>query len=158
MLRFNCLLKSWDVFSPPHHFSKVGKLVGIYDQGGPAISYKWTGWVWEITGWSSRLQVNYWSFWRNLWNIPQITIEKTKDVNMKLVGLANTRISTDYARKSPWSLVGRQTPVPNCQFKWRSYTSRIRCFHPKSSWIGEVKPDVLKIVVTLHVQMSHCFR
>ena len=32
-----------------------------YDRGEPAISYKWTGWVWEITGWSSKLQENYWS-------------------------------------------------------------------------------------------------
>jgi hypothetical protein len=26
---------------------------------GWAISYRWIGWVWEITGWSSRLQENY---------------------------------------------------------------------------------------------------
>ena len=24
-----------------------------YDWGEPAVSYRWTGWVWEITGWSS---------------------------------------------------------------------------------------------------------
>ena len=24
--------------------------------GEPAVSHRWTGWVWEITGWSSRLQ------------------------------------------------------------------------------------------------------
>ena len=28
----------------------------IYDRGEPAISYRWTGWVWGIPGWSSRLQ------------------------------------------------------------------------------------------------------
>ena len=28
-------------------------------RGEPAVSYKWTGWVWEITSWSSRLQENY---------------------------------------------------------------------------------------------------
>ena len=39
---------------PPHVLS--------YDQGEPAVSYRWTGWVWEITGWSSRLQKNYRSF------------------------------------------------------------------------------------------------
>jgi hypothetical protein len=38
----------------------------IYDREEPAVSYRWTGWVWEITGWRSRLQENYWSFWRNL--------------------------------------------------------------------------------------------
>ena len=29
------------------------------DQGEPAVSYRWTGWVWETTGWSSRLQENH---------------------------------------------------------------------------------------------------
>ena len=32
------------------------------DWGQPAISFRWTGWVWEITGWNSRLKENYWSF------------------------------------------------------------------------------------------------
>ena len=32
------------------------------DRGEPALSYRWAGWVWEITGWSSRLQENYRSF------------------------------------------------------------------------------------------------
>ena len=33
-----------------------------YDQGEPAVSDKWTGWIWKITGWNSRLQENYQSF------------------------------------------------------------------------------------------------
>ena len=37
-------------------------LVMINDRGKPAVSYRWTGWVWEITGWSSRLQGNHRSF------------------------------------------------------------------------------------------------
>ena len=37
-------------------------LVLTYDRGEPAVSDTWTGWVWEITGWSSRLQENYCSF------------------------------------------------------------------------------------------------
>ena len=41
-------------------------LIPVYDRGEPAVSYKWTGWVWEITGWNSRLQENYRSFHRNL--------------------------------------------------------------------------------------------
>ena len=42
------------------------------DRGEPTASYKWTTWVWEITGWSSsRLQENY-RFWRNLENMPQM--------------------------------------------------------------------------------------
>ena len=32
------------------------------DQGELAVSYRWTGRVWEMTGWSSRLQENYRSF------------------------------------------------------------------------------------------------
>ena len=28
-------------------------------RGEPAVSYRWIGWVWEITGWSSRLQENH---------------------------------------------------------------------------------------------------
>jgi hypothetical protein len=31
----------------------------INDRGEPAGSCKWTGWVWEITSWSPRLQENY---------------------------------------------------------------------------------------------------
>jgi hypothetical protein len=41
-----------------HHRS----MVQDNDRGEPAFVYKWTGWVWEITGWSSRLQENYPSF------------------------------------------------------------------------------------------------
>ena len=37
-------------------------VVGSYDRGEPAVSYKRTGWVWEMTGGSSRLQENYGSF------------------------------------------------------------------------------------------------
>ena len=32
------------------------------DRGETAVSYKCTGWVWEITGWRSRLQENFGSF------------------------------------------------------------------------------------------------
>ena len=32
------------------------------DRGEPTVSYKWTSWVWKITGWSSKLQENYRSF------------------------------------------------------------------------------------------------
>ena len=36
--------------------------VWSYDRWEPAVSYRWTGWVWEKTCWSSRLQENYGSF------------------------------------------------------------------------------------------------
>ena len=48
------------------------------DQGEPAVSYWWTGWVWEITSWSSKLQENHRSFKRSLWNMPQLNKGKTK--------------------------------------------------------------------------------
>ena len=40
-------------------FISSQNIIQIYDQGEPAVSYKWAGWVWEITGWSSRLLENY---------------------------------------------------------------------------------------------------
>ena len=42
--------------------------LGTYDQGEPAVNYRWTGWVWEITGWSSRLWKNYDQF-RGIYNV-----------------------------------------------------------------------------------------
>jgi hypothetical protein len=48
------------------------------DRGEPAVSYRWTGWVWEISSWCSRLQENYRSLQRNLWLIPQINIENRR--------------------------------------------------------------------------------
>jgi hypothetical protein len=41
------------------------------------------------------------SYWRNLWNVPQISKENLKDHHMSPVGVGNTRISTDCAQKSP---------------------------------------------------------
>jgi hypothetical protein len=43
--------------------ASLGQLV-CNDWGEPPVSYKWTGWVWEIIGRSSRLQENYRSFQR----------------------------------------------------------------------------------------------
>ena len=55
ILEFSRLL--WTSWRPLH----------TYDRGEPAVSYEWTGWIWEITNWwSSRLQENYRSFLRNL--------------------------------------------------------------------------------------------
>ena len=72
------------------------------DRGEVGAGYKWaTGWVWEITGWSSRLEGNDPSFCRSQWNIPQIIDEKRNDVNMQAVALGNTRMLTDNAQQSP---------------------------------------------------------
>ena len=45
-------------------------------RGEPAASYRWTGWVWEITGWSSRLLKNCQLLKRNLTNIPRFDKRK----------------------------------------------------------------------------------
>ena len=62
---------------------KSQSMLTTYDRGEPAVSYRWIGWVWGITGWSSRLlQETYRSYYRNLWNIAQFYKRKPEDVNM----------------------------------------------------------------------------
>jgi hypothetical protein len=54
------------VLSPGHELIAYLLIATILSRamigGEPAVSYRWTGWIWEITGWSSRLQENYPSF------------------------------------------------------------------------------------------------
>ena len=79
-----------------------------------------TAGVWKKTfGWSSRLQENYRSNWRNLKNTSQIIEEILKDHNMEWVGLETTRIwlivpkkivtkdpnNAHYADTKGWSLI-----------------------------------------------------
>jgi hypothetical protein len=65
----------------------------------------WTSWAWDITGWSSGLQGKLPIILRGIYRIhPNLIKEKPEDVNMQPVELANTRISTGYAQKSPSSL------------------------------------------------------
>ena len=54
-----CILFSWQLtdlfyFHPPPQ--KKQRM---------AVSYRWIGWVWDVTGWSSRLQDSYQEFYRN---------------------------------------------------------------------------------------------
>ena len=57
------------------------------DQGEPTASYRWIGWVWEITGWSSRLQETTDHF-RGIYGIYINLIMRTpKDAKMWPVGL-----------------------------------------------------------------------
>ena len=49
-----------------------------YVREDPAVSCRWTGWVREITDWSSRLQDIYRLFYRNLQNTPQMNESKTE--------------------------------------------------------------------------------
>jgi hypothetical protein len=46
--------------------------------GELTATYRWNSWVWEITDCSWRLEENYQSCKRNLWNIPQINKENWK--------------------------------------------------------------------------------
>ena len=67
--------------------------------------------------------------------MPQINIVKSKDVNMWPVRLANTRISTDYAQKSSWSLI----TYPCCSSYWPKYLSYIysSCAGLALFWVQE---------------------
>ena len=57
------------------------------ERGEPIASYIWTGWVWRITNWRSRLQENYPSLERNMRNVPLL-----KDHNTWSNGPGNTKI------------------------------------------------------------------
>ena len=100
-------------------------------QEEPTARYRWTGWVWKITGSSSRPEENYGLFSRNLENIPQISEEKLKDVNEWPVGLGNTAISTDYAQKSPQTLNFDQVVV-------EAFPKHLNLLHEHVHYINEL--------------------
>lgn len=74
-----------------------------HELGEPTASFIWTGWVREITGWSSKTLWNSMTIFREIDSlyIPQSDKAQPKGCNMKPVGLGNTGISTGYAHKSP---------------------------------------------------------
>ena len=55
----------------------IGQLALAIIAWEPAISYRWTGWVWEIIGWSSRLQEIYRSF-RGIYRIYSNLIKENR--------------------------------------------------------------------------------
>jgi hypothetical protein len=73
------------------------------EQGEPtASSYTWTGWAWELTGWSSsRLQENYQSFKRIDEIYLKIIKKNPEVVNMYPIGLWNSRILIGCVQISP---------------------------------------------------------
>jgi hypothetical protein len=77
------------------------------------LAYTWISWVWGITNW--RQENYYWPFSRILENMPQINTGEPKDVSMWLVGLGNTKISTNYTPKSSRRLMRRR-----CTLGWSS--------------------------------------
>jgi hypothetical protein len=70
-----------------------------------AVSYKWTSWVREITGWSSRLQENHQSFKTNQ-STQEYTSkqrkEKTGDVNMVTGRIQNQQELDRLCPKTSW--------------------------------------------------------
>ena len=50
----------WSSRSPKDIFKAY--IIHRKAQGEPTVSYRWIGWVWEITGWSLRLHENFQSF------------------------------------------------------------------------------------------------
>lgn len=59
----------------------------------PIATYRWIDRVWELTNWNSK---NYWSFWENPWNAPQINKEKPKDHNIHVTGWTWTHKDLDW--------------------------------------------------------------
>ena len=54
---------------PRASYCKCTRIIGVHPPKAmngerPTATCKWTGWVWEITEWSSRLQEIYWSFFK----------------------------------------------------------------------------------------------
>ena len=89
--------------------------MGSYDRGEPAVSYRWTGWVCEITGWSSKITDRF----NRIYRIhPKLVKENRRMWTCNRSDLHNTRISTSYdAQKSPRSLVGSILGNPMCRDK-----------------------------------------
>ena len=80
----------------------------VYVQGEPTVGCRWTSWVREITGWSSRALRNVpivleesIEYTSNEW------IAKPEDVNMQPVEFRITRTLADYAQKLPghWTIL-----------------------------------------------------
>jgi hypothetical protein len=71
-----CVGTAFEHFPLGSHNSCMVTAIGSYDQGELAFSCRWTGWAWDITGWSSRLHENYRSFLRRIYRIcPNLTKE-----------------------------------------------------------------------------------
>ena len=78
-----------------------------YDRGEPAVSYRWTGWVEEkpveVQDYCRKITEHF----RGIHRIYRNLMKENRRMSTcnQLVGLANTRIWTCYAQKSPRSLV-----------------------------------------------------
>ena len=81
-----------------------------------AACYRWTTWVWEITGWSSRFRDNYWSFWSISWNIPQFNEEKNWKMSTCNWLHLETLGSRPIMPNCPWTLDQIQVDILNWYF------------------------------------------
>ena len=52
------------------------------EQGEPTASYRWNGWVWEITNWNSKAFQKLPTILENVRNIPRIYPNNLEDVSM----------------------------------------------------------------------------
>ena len=81
---------------------------------------------------------------------------KPKDVNMSLVGLGNTRTSTDYARNFPWTLKhairARWLANPHCGHSHfpRNFQMRINWSY-RSTIVLTIEFEMVNIFYTMHV-------
>ena len=69
--------------------------------GKATASYRWSGWVWEIIGWNSRLQENCQSFQRNLKNISQNNQKNRKMSICNQLEFETLGSRLDYDQNSP---------------------------------------------------------
>ena len=83
----------------------------FYEQGDPTASYRRACWIWEISGWSSRLYRQFVDPCRGTCRIYLISIkENRKNINTELAGLGNawiSSISTEVAQNLPGQWCGQ---------------------------------------------------
>ena len=88
----------------------------------PTVSYRRAGWVWGITGWSSRLQEDNQPFLRNLENIPQHNKENWK---MSTCNRSDLETMSGKVQRLVTDETGRVWEIPG-------WSSRIQENHPCS--------------------------
>jgi hypothetical protein len=103
----------------------------------PAVSYRWTGWVWGKTGWSSRLPENYLTFTTGiirLYHWPSSTKVETPyhDNDLILTPIISPQsVEPEVARNFTWVVFGMEdgnfwhlwdVTRWNCQFLIHTWT------------------------------------
>ena len=73
--------------------------------GRPTARYRWSGWVWNGTGLKFKTSGKLPIIYKNLQNLHLNLMKETRKMSTCTVGLGNTRILTDYAKKYCWILL-----------------------------------------------------